>query len=208
MSSTAIILVILGIIVVGEVLGMIFFSRSLKRMRNPPPPIDEKKPEEKKKKKTGQGFGWVAIATVIVIVTLLPPWWWLIHYHVQRKSKTPTMIYSGNTNTPEYEFYWKLPQNVYVNSRNEIASDERLVEMIRLDDSQFWLNQHYVEYGRPEIMRIRLERVGDKSWEGTWEQDNPENHGRMNLDEITPGVYAGDRTWKNGERGRCYIKRK
>ena len=106
-----------------------------------------------------------------------------------------------------FDYYFKLPNGVYVNGRNEVAPDERTLEVVRWDDNYLWLNQYYVEYGHPETMRIRLQRVCNKSWEGTWEQDRPENHGRMTLTEVNPNTFLGEQTWKDGERASCHITR-
>ncbi len=156
----------------------------------------------------GSHKGWiVSILGILLLMWILP-----MFLGFARGSKVPLEVAVETKTVVDkticYEFYWKLPDGVYVNGRNEIAPDETIVEVVKLTESEFFLNQHYVEYRDPDTMRIRLRKTGDKSWEGTWEQDNPENHGRMELREVSTGIYSGDRTWKKGERGFCSIKLK
>jgi hypothetical protein len=107
-----------------------------------------------------------------------------------------------------YDFYWKITEGMGVNGRSEISPEETTVELVRQDDKHLWFDQHYLEYGEPETMRIRLTKTDTDSWEGTWEQDNPKTDGHMALDKVGSDTYAGVRTWSSGQEGRCHFKKK
>lgn len=109
---------------------------------------------------------------------------------------------------PRYEWTWKLPNNQFVHGRNKNADNETEAEIIPRNDGSLWFNIHYEEYGSPETERIRLGKVGDKSWSGDREQDNPRDRSRVDLDEVMPGVYRGVITWPNGMIGRCSLVKK
>lgn len=109
----------------------------------------------------------------------------------------------------EYEWVWELPPGQYVRGLNR--SGPMVAEIIKRDDSNLWINTPYLEYGKLEVARIRMSKISDKSWEGTWEQDNPEDHGRCELHEVSPGTWAGHMTGKEGASGLspfCTLKRK
>ena len=153
--------------------------------------IRGKKGDERK----GLGVSWLLYMVILVGLGS----WWL---------KDPQITRFTESKEGMYEWYWKLPKGVHVRGRNESAVNERVAEVTPRSDGSLWVNVQYKEHGSPEMARIRLQKVGAKSWEGTWEQDNPADHGRIALEEVALGVYAGDITWQNGLRGRCHLMKK
>lgn len=93
----------------------------------------------------------------------------------------------------EWVSNWKLPKGKTVRSLNE--SGPLVTEIIKRDDKNLWINILYVKDDNPEVARIRLTKIGDRSWEGPWEQDNPEDFGRCELHESIPGkLFTGNMT--------------
>ena len=133
--------------------------------------------------------------------------WWFMNQHEQNVAKTQTSSEIGVVR-PKYEWTWKLPRGVYIRGRNCSSPNEKNVEVIFQDNGSLWINKHYLEYNKPEVCRIRLTAIGDKSWEGTWEQENPPDHGRCNLNEIGNGIWAGHITGTAGIPAFCTLKRK
>ncbi len=163
-------------------------------------------------KKVRKSLSWTFGLIVLVVICVF------IWNHIPSKQTSPLPIQKqtdnpGTTKAPEYyECYWKLPAGQYVNGRNETAENERVAEAILVDSDTIWADQHYMEYGNPEVKRIRLHRVSKKVWKGYTIQENPEQHCRLELIEVSPGVYAGEIVWqKNGRdiaKGTYYQKRK
>jgi hypothetical protein len=129
------------------------------------------------------------------------------------KNKAKTLPVSPETITgipvvqPEYEWYWKLPRNVFIRGKNEKAPDERKAEVIFRVDGSIRADIPYFEDGSPEIERLRLTKVGPNTWEGTWDQDNPVDSAHVIVDMVAPGVYAGTITFKSEIVGRCRLRR-
>jgi hypothetical protein len=107
--------------------------------------------------------------------------------------------------TPQGEWYWVLPPGQYINGRNESAPDERTVDIYPQRDGSILAELHYTEYGQPETQRIRIYKVSEKSWKGSADQDNPEEHAKLDLIESSPGVYSGEIKWSEKIKGKCYL---
>lgn len=128
--------------------------------------------------------------------------------------KQPVMDSSKVTKTTissQCYWYWKLPAGQYIRGRNEAAPDERTLKVVTRTDREICLDLNYQEYGQWETMRIQLFKTGERSWEGTWRQNNPQDGGRLEMSEIVPGAFGGDIVWQRGKgnddpRGRCEIK--
>ena len=128
----------------------------------------------------------------------------------QRKAEQQLAVSVKQTAPTHYRWHWKLPDGVDVHGRNESDGNNPFAELIPRSDDSIWADFHYVEYGRQETERIRLSRtVGStNTWSGTFEQDNPEEHGRIEVDQVVPGIWAGDKIWAwhgSEKRGRCYL---
>jgi hypothetical protein len=102
----------------------------------------------------------------------------------------------------KYRYYWELPKGVYVDGRNKISPKETTLELVQPVGDVFYLDQPYFTHGKPERMRIRLRKVGEKRWSGPWSQDNPEQHGNMELREDGPGSFSGSQTFVTRSRIR------
>jgi hypothetical protein len=168
------------------------------------------------------------IATIVVRIDNIPKWktvskiliwvigliifriifWWLVKYHEEYKSAPPQITKSSAviTKSPEYEWSWELPRGQQVRGFNK--SVPMVAEIIPRTDGALWIDTHHVEYGSPEVARIRLAKVGEKSWEGTWEQDNPQDSGRCSLHEVSTGTWAGQMIGKAQIPAFCTLKRK
>lgn len=164
---------------------------------------------------------WIKFVSIIAILALVPAilistfltWgfstsWGKSKRAVVAVTNSGTQVASINQ-TIQYEWYWKLDNGeTFPNGRNEAAPGERTMELVSDGNSDhLCFNLHYYEYGKPEIMRVRLAKTGEKTWGGTWEQENPKEGGKMTVNEISPGVYAGTMT-DQGKVARCYLKKK
>jgi hypothetical protein len=136
--------------------------------------------------------------------------WGIVNHYPKQTSEKPTAnsIQVAVNKTTPYEFYWKLPSGMFIRGRNESAKNERDVEIVRMDNNSLWFNQYYTEYGSREVCRFRLEKVGEKTWDGIWEQNNPQDNGRCSLHEIVPGVWSGTITGKDGIPAFCKLIKK
>ncbi len=137
--------------------------------------------------------------------------WGIVNHYPKQTSEKPTAnsIQVAVNKTIQYEWYWKLPPGVSRRGRNEKAANERLAEIIpQNDNSLLYADVPYFEYGSPQRERIRLVKTGDNTWEGTWEQDNPEDRARVVVDRDGRG-YHGTITWKDTDGtitvGRCHL---
>lgn len=158
---------------------------------------------------------WDKILKWIVFLVVTGTVLYLWHKHIEAKERLVVVTKAVAVKQPvetEYEWYWELPAGQYVFSgRNRVNPRETLLERVRLDlgNNYLWFDQHYIEHGNPEIMRIRLQKKAEKRWEGPWEQDNPPGRGYISLSEIRPGIYGGTRTWSNGKSTKiCNIWKK
>lgn len=127
---------------------------------------------------------------------------------LEYKSKMMEIEKAKEVKTADYDFYWKLKSGRIL-GRTEAARDERIAERVNLEDiSRLDFDQRYLADDEPEVMRIRMLKVGPKSWEGYHEQGNPRCSGRISVDEIAPGIYAGNISFDNGAWGTCQFKKK
>jgi hypothetical protein len=163
--------------------------------------------------KTPKNWGKILRWMVFLVVTGTVLFLWYKHIEVRERLVVATKAVAVKQPAEtEYEWYWELLAGQYVFSgRNHVDPRETSLERVRLDlgNDYLWFDQHYVEGGRPEIMRIRLQKKAEKEWEGPWEQDNPPGHGYITLREIRPGIYGGTRTWSSGKSTKtCNIWKK
>lgn len=159
----------------------------------------------------GSWTRWVVALVLITIIAITGPWLYKTSSERQAGVSVQNNTSAAKmqvTKQPEYEWYWKLPHGQFINGRNESARNERTAELIPRGNDEVWADLHYVEYGSPEILRIRLRKTGDKVWEGSCEQDNPRESCRLSLVESTPGTYGGQIIWKDGRIGTCYLSKK
>jgi hypothetical protein len=151
----------------------------------------------------GFGWGWLVITVFVSITT-----WWITNYSAKIEVSEIRQQQTLKTMGVRYEWYWELPSGVYVHGRNRSSPNDIITEGIpKGDPNVIWADLHYMEYGSPEIERIRIQKVGGKRWQGTSEQDNPMQRCRLDLLEVSPGMYAGKITWQDGKEGTCYLKR-
>ena len=150
----------------------------------------------------GSWRGWVTTLVAILLLSLFAPWMW------QKISEGGITTY-GFGKSSQYVWTWELPRGYYVRGLNK--GGPMVAEIIPCSDGALWINTFYNEHGVPDVTRIRLTKVEDNSWEGTWEQDNPEDHGRCELRKVASDTWAGTMTGK--EEGVippafCTLKRK
>lgn len=134
---------------------------------------------------------WLVVAAVVV---------YTINYW--EPGKLQALIPQSRDVTPQIEYvasFTCLPGET-VKGRTE--SGPKVAEIIKRDDKSLWINVHFTEYGSPEILRVRLKKVGVKVWEGDCDQDNPPYHGRLQqLQEVAPETWIGLLTDKaDGQR--------
>lgn len=158
----------------------------------PPPPAPKK------------GYGWIGIIVIVAMIAVLAgfviPW---MH------CKTSDTIASGPANKQPAEvwvFEWELPPGQYVRGLNR--SGPIMAVIVMRDDKNLWINTPYIEYGKAEVTRIFLTKIGEKSWEGPWEQNYPKDFGRCDLHEVSPDNFAGNMTGTAGLSAFCTLKRK
>ncbi len=184
--------------------------------KKPEGKTDKPQPKSSKKKiDKGSGLLERVLLTAIVLSIIL----WYNHKELKAffLSRLAAEVEQTRIEERQWEYYFRLPAGVYVNDRNESSPDEMIAEEVFKDDNHLWVDLHYKEYGRPEVERIRITRVGGNLWEGTSEQDNPPARARLSLIESVVGQhYAGSITWtsagkytwsKNGPTATCYLRK-
>ena len=158
---------------------------------------------------------------IIGIIIFRIIFWWLVKYHDEYKTVPAQKATPPSQTQPTlssravlvdkviyYDYYWKLDRNQFVNGQNEVKPNERTLELVRLNDKNFDLKQSYVQCGSPQTCWFTMQKTGNGLWEGDFKQNYPEDHGRITLFEISPGIYSGKQTWEDGKTAICSIKRK
>jgi len=156
--------------------------------------------------KAKKGYGWLGGLIAIVIAIILT-WGFSTSWGKSKQAVVP-VTNSGTQvvqRAPQGEWYWVLPPGEYINGRNESAANERTVDLYPQRDGSILAELRYTEYGQPETQRIRIYKVSDKSWKGSADQDNPEEHAKLDLIESSPGVYSGEIKWSEKTKGKCYL---
>jgi hypothetical protein len=110
------------------------------------------------------------------------------------------------TQTVQYEWYWEPPPGQFVRGMNK--GGPFVAEVDIQADGDLWVNIYYTEYQKKEVTKVRLGQVSSKSWEGPWEQKNPQDEGRCDLHEISSGVWSGTMTGKAGIPAFCKLIKK
>jgi hypothetical protein len=105
----------------------------------------------------------------------------------------------------EWEWTWRTLNGEYIHGRQKNADDETRAEIIPQVNGDLYFDVPYIEYGSPQRERVRLGKIGEKSWLGDRDQDNPKDHSRVRLEEVAPNVYAGTITWPNGVVASCRL---
>jgi hypothetical protein len=155
---------------------------------------------------------WIKIRKILVwviglLVFRMLVWGIVNHYPKESSAKqTANLIPVIENKTVQYEWYWELPLGQFVRGKNK--GGPFVAEINTQENGDLWVNVLYEEYGKKEVAKIRLGKIGDKSWEGPWEQNNPQDEGRCDLHEISPGVWSGTMTGKDGIPAFCKIIRK
>jgi NADH:ubiquinone oxidoreductase subunit 5 (subunit L)/multisubunit Na+/H+ antiporter MnhA subunit len=163
---------------------------------------------QEKKEKKSWGTWAVVIALVIAIFLACSLTWRLTSSHEQEKARIAITKKPAVNKIIKFDYYWKLDNGQYIHGQNEAKPSERTVELVKFDENHFYLDQQYVQCGSPQTARFRMQKTGDKLWEGTFEQDYPEEHGRITLHETTQGIYSGKQTWSDGKTAFCTFQRK
>ena len=162
-----------------------------------------------KNHKLGPVFGWTALVVVVMTVIGIGILWWRMPPRIHKPDQA---VISATDTNPVYDVYWKLKSGEYHKGRNEKYAGARIAYGIPKANGSIWADVPYVEYGSPEAERIRLTKVATpaespESWEGTWEQDNPEDRGRVTVFNAGPGIYTGSITWTDGKSAFFRLKR-
>jgi hypothetical protein len=99
----------------------------------------------------------------------------------------------------KYRWYWELPEGQYVNGRNRAEPDDGTLELVSDGDpNSLCFDLHYIQNGRPQTCRLRLKRIRNGAWSGTFNQNYPEDHGWVELREIDDkDCYSGTLRWEN-----------
>ena len=106
----------------------------------------------------------------------------------------------------QYVWSWELPRGYSINGLTK--SQPTPAEIIPCSGGALWINVYYTQHGVPEVTRIRLNKVGDDSWEGDWEQNNPVDYGRCKLHKVASGTWAGTLVGTAGIPTFCTLKPK
>jgi hypothetical protein len=178
------------------------------------PPLEKNGGEEKKtptptpSAKGLGGFGWTVIILLIIgMVTIVVTNW--PRARDAEANASAGQNRKANTNIQpreEWVFEWEIPQGNYVRGKNK--SGPITAEVDFRPDGGLWVDLLYTEYGRAEKAKLRLAKISDKSWEGPWGQANPQDEGRCDLHEVTPGNLAGTIKGTAGISAFCTLKRK
>jgi hypothetical protein len=110
-----------------------------------------------------------------------------------------------NQTNNDWTFQWELPRGQYDHGANK--SDLLEAEVKFRPDGSLRVNIYFDNNYKLDVCKMRLEKTGEKSWEGVWERDNPEDSGKCDLHEIAPGVMGGSMTSKTGLTAFCTLKK-
>lgn len=149
------------------------------------------------------------LATLVILMALVIGIYYVHGLWVSWPDKTSVASVTERTveqPRKDWVFEWTLPRGVYDHGRNK--SGPLVAEIIPRADGALWIDIPYVEYGRPEVTRIRLTKISDGSWEGTWEQDNPLDFGRCKLNKVSADAYAGNIVGRARVWAFCTLKTK
>jgi len=211
--ASVVVLIIGTLVLLGVVIRILLGRKKTptkKELDTKPEVPEEKKakPDEAKSKPPSATRKFLSgYVMVMILISLVGATWHVTKTH-ERQSLQQEFNMILDAKSFKYDWYWVLQDGQVVNGRSEIAPDERVVEFIPQSDGSLRFTQHYVEYGKPEDCRIHLPKTGANTWSGTWEQDRPKQHGTITIDQMSPGVYAGERTWSTGESGRCWFRKR
>jgi hypothetical protein len=141
---------------------------------------------------------------------------WGLYSNYKKEAVIKTQIFKTEpvvTTVParqitKYNFYWELPGNQYINGRNRAKENETVLELVSDGDpNSLYFDFHYTQSGRPQTCRLRLKKIRNGAWSGTFGQEDPEEHGTIELREIVPDTYSGTMTWENGMVGMCSVSK-
>jgi len=148
----------------------------------------------------GKILGWVGVIAVVITVSIV--------WSKKSDQGKQNIHQLGQTSlVPQYDWYWKLPNDQTVRGRNEAAPNERRVDWLVQADGSVRATLYYTAYGMRESTRLCLYRKGS-GLQGTWEQDRPADHGTIDVTEVSPGFYSGTITWSDGKAGSCSFRRR
>jgi hypothetical protein len=155
---------------------------------------------------------------IISLIALGGFGWWMWNQHSNgttdtrpRRAIAPTntTALAVNTQSNVWDWTWETFNGEWIHGRQRNAVDETMAEMYPQTNGNIYFDVPYIEYHTPQRERVRLVKTGDKTWLGDRDQDYPEDHSRVRLDEIVPGeAYSGTITWTNGVMASCRLIRR
>ncbi|KKU70453.1 MAG: hypothetical protein UX94_C0005G0015 [Parcubacteria group bacterium GW2011_GWA2_47_21] len=101
----------------------------------------------------------------------------------------------------DWELTWEKTDNVAGYNPHQ-RSGTFQAKVVRFDDNVLDIHVYYSHEGRRWICRMKGEKLGPKTYGGTWEQDPPKLQGHWSLTKVDEDTFMG---WHTSERKEKYV---